>query len=66
VAEEQGALSAVFDATNRALSLQVVARVAASDAAPALTPGAHMDEDGIWAQVYDPATNTLRIVEVIV
>lgn len=58
----QDALIAAYDEANRVLNLQVVAQVQASDAHPARSG---RDVEGIFNSVFDPATNTIRVVEVL-
>lgn len=58
----QRALSRCYDEANLSLNVTVVAQVSVSDAQPAQ---ANLDENGIWARVFDEATGQLRVVEVL-
>lgn len=55
-------LRRAFDESTRVLNVQVVAQVSSSDPKPTVV---NLDEAGIWEQVFDPATNTIRVVEVL-
>lgn len=58
----QRALSGCYDEANLSLNVTVVAQVAAAAAQPAV---AGIDANGVWARVFDEATGTLRVVEVL-
>ncbi len=51
-----GVLSAVFDEPNAQLNTTVVAGTSAT--------GPDNYQTFVWSHVYDPATNTLRVIEV--
>ena len=55
--DKNGVLSAVFDLPNARLSTTTVAGSAHQDTAG-------YDQNYVWSAVYDPATKTLRVIEV--